>query len=254
MGTALLQGWIKKFSGLNITVIEPNAVPDLPQVKHLASADQLPPLFSPTIVVLAVKPQVMEEACNLISPKLETGVPVLSIAAGKTLSYYESIFGSDRPLIRVMPNTPAAIGHGISVLCANTSATPTHRHLATDLLGAVGQVSWIEDENLMNAITAVSGSGPAYVFLLIEELAEAGVRAGLPDALAMNLARQTVIGSAYLAEAEKETPASTLRQNVTSPGGTTEAALKVLMGENGLKVILDKAVSAAVKRGRDLAG
>jgi pyrroline-5-carboxylate reductase len=254
MGTALLQGWIKNFPGLGITVIEPNEVPHLPQVNHLISAELLPPSFSPAIAVLAVKPQIMKEACGFIKSRLAAEVPVLSIAAGKPLSFYEEIFGPSRPVIRAMPNTPAAIGHGISVLCANAEVTPEHKHLATGLLEAVGHVSWIEDERLMDAVTAVSGSGPAYVFLLIEELAKAGVSAGLPETLAMNLARQTVIGSAYLAEAEKDTPVSTLRQNVTSPGGTTEAALNILMGDDGFRKILDEAVSAAVARGKELAG
>lgn len=254
MGAALLQGWVKKIPGLRVTVIEPNAVPDLPQVSHLVSAEYLPSSFAPAIAVLAVKPQIMKEACGLLQSRLAVDVPVLSIAAGKSLPFYADIFGSARPLIRAMPNTPAAIGHGMSVLCANAEATPEHKNLATGLLEAVGHVSWIEDESLMDAITAVSGSGPAYVFLLIEELAKAGARAGLSEELSMTLARQTVIGSAYLAEAERTASASTLRQNVTSPGGTTEAALKILMGENGFEKILGEAISAAVTRSRELAG
>ena len=253
MGTALVRGWQKKFPTLDLTIIEPNDIPAFPNSTHLKSADDLPHGFDPTIVVLAVKPQIMREACDVLNLKLAPGVPILSIAAGKSLAQYATIFGLNRPVIRAMPNTPAAIGHGISVMCANAEITPIHRHLATDLLGAVGVVSWIDDESLMDAVTAVSGSGPAYVFLLIEELANAGEKAGLPAELAKTLARQTVIGSAHLAAAEIGIAPATLRENVTSPGGTTEAALKVLMSENGLSKVLTDAVTAATKRGKELA-
>ena len=254
MGGAMLDGWLARgLPAADIVVAEPvEAIrPRHAGVRVVSSSAEVEE--TPEIVVLAVKPQIMREACDVLNLKLAPGVPILSIAAGKSLAQYATIFGLNRPVIRAMPNTPAAIGHGISVMCANAEITPIHRHLATDLLGAVGVVSWIDDESLMDAVTAVSGSGPAYVFLLIEELANAGEKAGLPAELAKTLARQTVIGSAHLAAAEIGIAPATLRENVTSPGGTTEAALKVLMSENGLSKVLTDAVTAATKRGKELA-
>jgi pyrroline-5-carboxylate reductase len=151
-----------------------------------------------------------------------------------------------------MPNTPAAIGRGIAVACANASVSALQRALCDRLLGAVGEVAWVEDEGLLDPVTAVSGSGPAYVFLLIESLAEAGVASGLPAALAMKLARATVAGSGELARLSTE-DAAQLRRNVTSPGGTTEAALKILLGQDGLAPLLKRAIAAATERSRQLA-
>jgi pyrroline-5-carboxylate reductase len=152
-----------------------------------------------------------------------------------------------------MPNTPAAIGRGITVACPNAKVTPRQRKLASDLLAAIGTVEWVGDENLMDAVTAVSGSGPAYVFLLAEALAQAGIAAGLPQDLAVRLARETVTGSGELLH-QSPLDAATLRQNVTSPGGTTAAALAVLMGQGGLAQLMNRAVAAATARSRELAG
>ena len=253
MGAALLQGWLTAIPDLSVTVIEPNSVPSDPRVRHLREARELEDDVSPTLCVLAVKPQIMDEACAILKDKLLGTTPILSIAAGKTLSYFAQVFGPSAPVIRSMPNTPAAIGHGMTVACANAHVDDTTTALATKLLQAVGKVEWTQDESLMDAVTAVSGSGPAYVFLLIEELAKAGIIAGLPEDLAITLARQTVIGSARLAEAESEIPAATLRQNVTSPNGTTAAALQVLMSPEGLSPLMAKAVEAATQRSRELA-
>ncbi len=253
MGSALVRGWLQEFRNLHITIIEPSPVRTETNIVHLTAADQLEAGFDPDIVVLAVKPQMMDEACATLKEKLSPAAPLLSIAAGKPLAYFSGVFGTSRPVIRSMPNTPAAIGHGVTVACANLNVSKDTKALATSLLKAVGLVEWIEDEGLMDAVTAVSGSGPAYVFLLIEEMAAAGVKAGLPADLAMTLARQTVIGSARLAEFEETHAASELRQNVTSPNGTTAAALEILMGDEGLKLLMEKAVAAATNRGRELA-
>jgi pyrroline-5-carboxylate reductase len=176
----------------------------------------------------------------------------LSIAAGKTLGFFGRVLGPEAALVRAMPNTPAAIGRGIAVACANPVATPAQRALAERLLAAVGEVGWVEDERLIDAVTALSGSGPAYVFLLIECLAKAGVAAGLPAAFAARLARATVAGAGELAQRSGESAAQ-LRENVTSPGGTTRAALDVLMAPDGLEPLLTRAVLAAAKRSRELA-
>jgi len=180
------------------------------------------------------------------------GAVFVSIAAGKTITNFEEMLGSDAAIIRIMPNTPAAIRRGISVACANASVSDAARDRVSCMLGAVGELAWIEDENLMDAVTAVSGSGPAYVFLLAECMAAAGIKAGLPEELAIALARATVSGSGELIRQSVET-VGTLRQNVTSPGGTTEAALGVLMADDGLQKLMDTAIAAAAKRSEELA-
>ena len=185
--------------------------------------------------------------------RVQPGTVFLSIAAGKPLRYFAAALGADAAVVRAMPNTPAAIGRGMTVLCANDRAGREDRAVCGALMAAVGEVAWIDDEALMDAVTAVSGSGPAYVFYLIECLAEAAVVAGLPAALAARLARQTVLGAAELARQSDAAPA-TLRENVASPGGTTEAALKVLMGAAGLQPLLTHAVAVAAQRSRELAG
>ncbi|MBV8653125.1 MAG: pyrroline-5-carboxylate reductase, partial [Alphaproteobacteria bacterium] len=181
-----------------------------------------------------------------------SGAVFLSIAAGKTLGYFARHVGDDAAVVRAMPNTPAAIGRGISVACPNARASAEQIALCDRLLAAVGEVGWVDDERLIDAVTGVSGSGPAYVFLLIECLAKAGVAAGLSEELAMRLARATVAGAGELARQSGE-PASVLRQNVTSPNGTTLAALNVLMAADGLEPLMTKAVAAATQRSRELA-
>jgi pyrroline-5-carboxylate reductase len=177
---------------------------------------------------------------------------VLSIAAGTVIARFEAAFGEGTPIVRAMPNTPAAIGQGVTALVANRHVSPAQKELCSALMAAVGAVHWIADEELMHAITAMSGGGPAYLFLLIESLAKAGIASGLPAELAWPLARGTVAGSGALA-AQSEEPAEVLRQNVTSSGGTTQAALAVLMAEDGLQPLFDRAIAAATRRSRELA-
>lgn len=254
MGGALLAGWLDRgIAPDDVVVIRPSAgaaSASLP-VRQYAAPDLLPADFSPDIVLLAVKPQMMEGALPPYR-RFEDAV-FLSIAAGKTLAYFEARLGDGKRVVRAMPNTPAAVRRGITVATANSRVNPAERALCGDLLAAVGEIAWVEEESQIDAVTALSGSGPAYVFLLVESLTAAGIAAGLPEELAARLARATVVGSGELLRLSPETPA-TLRQNVTSPGGTTFAALQVLMGEGGLTPLLTEAVAAAARRSRELAG
>lgn len=250
MGSALLAGWLKGgLPATSVWVRDPNPSDWLKvQGVHLNAA--LP--GAPAIVLIAVKPQMMAEALPALAGLGGGDTLFLSVAAGTTISTYEAVLGVASPIIRAMPNTPAAIGRGITAICGNARAGEAHLALAEALLSAVGQVVRLEGEHQMDAVTAVSGSGPAYVFHLIEALAAAGAAEGLPPALAMRLAKATVAGAGALAEASDEDPAR-LRINVTSPGGTTAAALKVLMDEGrGFPALLKEAVHAAAERGREL--
>ncbi len=255
MGGAMLEGWLGGASAQRFVVVEPSgaaAFAGRPGVELHQSAMGLDLDLRPDVIVLAVKPQMMDEAIRHYPRFVGPSTVFLSIAAGKTLAYFARHLGEEACIVRAMPNTPAAIGRGITVGCANGNVSPAQIALCDKLLAAVGEVAWVEDEGLIDAVTAVSGSGPAYVFLLIECLARAGVAQGLPEELAMRLARATVAGAGELARRSSE-PASVLRQNVTSPGGTTQAALQVLMGEQGLDPLLMKAVAAATNRSRELA-
>ena len=250
MGSAMLEGWLKGgLAAQGVWVLDPQPSDWLAaQGVHLNEA--LPP--SPAIVLIAVKPQMMAAALPQLAPMGGGATLFLSVAAGTTIASYEQALGTTTPIVRAMPNTPAAIGRGITAITGNAHATPDHMALAETLLLAVGQVVRLAGEHQMDAVTAVSGSGPAYVFHLIEALAAAGAAEGLPPALAMQLARATVAGAGALAEAATESPAQ-LRVNVTSPGGTTAAALAVLMDEDqGFAPLLRKAVHAAAERGRAL--
>ncbi len=253
MGSALLRGWLTSGMKAVFHVVEPYGLPQefagVSSIHHHAEAKDAP---ASDVYILAVKPQVMDEACRAL--KAPNDSLVLSIAAGQTIAGFEKRFGTAMAIIRTMPNTPAAIGKGITVAVANPNVNSEQKDMATRLLRAAGQVEWLDDEGLMDAVTAVSGSGPAYVFLMIEALGVAGEKAGLPKDLAMKLARQTVIGAAALAEADGDTDAMTLRRNVTSPGGTTEAALKVLMEDGRLQALMNEAVLVAERRGKELAG
>lgn len=258
MGGALLGGWLNRgVKPANVTVVEPNAGPladfKTRGVSILADAAGLPPNFDPAVVLLAVKPQMMDGALPPYRRFVRPGTVFLSIAAGKTIAYFRRMLGDDAVLVRAMPNTPAAVGRGITVACAGSKATKAQCDLCHQLLEAVGEVAWVDNEGLIDPVTAVSGGGPAYVFLLIECLAEAGVAAGLPADLAMRLARATVSGAGELARLSPE-PAAVLRQNVTSPNGTTFEALKILMAPDGLQPMMTKAIAAATKRSRALAG
>ena len=250
MGSAMLAGWLK--GGLpadRVWVLDPHPSDWLlARGVHLNAG--LPE--APAIVLIAVKPQMMAEAPPALKALGGGATLFVSVAAGTTIASYETALGAGTPIIRAMPNTPAAIGKGITAICGNPQAREAHLDLAEALLKAVGQVVRLEGEHQMDAVTAVSGSGPAYVFHLIETLAAGGVAEGLPEALALRLAKATVAGAGALAEAAGEDPGQ-LRVNVTSPGGTTAAALAVLMDERrGFPALLKEAVHAAAERGREL--
>jgi pyrroline-5-carboxylate reductase len=255
MGGALLAGWRRSIPDARIVVVEPHlpsrGMPS--DIEAVADADQLPADFSPDAVILAIKPQMMEQALPAYA-QLAGRSLFLSIAAGKPLAYFQERLGPSAAIVRAMPNTPAAVGCGISVAIANRHVNPQQKSMAQALLAAVGDVAWADDEALMDAVTAVSGSGPAYVFLLTETLARAGELSGLPADLAMRLARSVVIGSGELLRQSHES-AEQLRRNVTSPKGTTQAALDELMapGPTGLAALMQKAVAAAANRSRELA-
>jgi len=222
-------------------------------VRLVSGPEDLPADIRPALVLFAIKPQVMDAALPDYARFNAPGAVFLSIAAGKSIGFFEAALGADAAVVRAMPNTPAAVGRGMTVLTANRKVSKSQRDVCGGLLAAVGETAWVEDEGLLDAVTAVSGGGPAYVFLLIECLAEAGVAAGLPADLAMQIARATVAGAGELVHQASE-PASKLRENVTSPGGTTLEALKVLMAENGLQPLMTRAIAAATKRSRELAG
>lgn len=258
MGSALLRGWLSSGQVKHVYVLDPGGLPeefedeaptrityyDKPEM----FAGARPPV---SVFVIAVKPQIMDEVCHAVKKAVSVDALVLSIAAGQTIARFENYFGATQPIVRSMPNTPAAIAQGITVCCPNTHVTASQKICADALLKAVGHVEWVSDENLLDAVTAVSGSGPAYIFLLIEAMAAAGAKAGLNLDFAMKLARQTVIGSAALAGADPS-PAEILRKNVTSPGGTTAAALDVLMAPSGMQNLFDKAIAAATARSKEL--
>ncbi len=255
MGSAMLDGWLARgLKPKQIVVIEPH--PATP-VKALARRGlKLNPKGKPAAadaVVIAVKPQTASEAVPQLGPYIGKTTLVVSIMAGRTIGFLERSLPSGAAIVRAMPNTPAAIGRGISVAVANAHVSTRQRKQASDLLAAIGKVEWVSDEVLMDAVTALSGSGPAYVFLLAEAMASAGIAAGLPPALATRLAQETVAGSGELLH-RSNLDAATLRENVTSPGGTTAAALEVLMGPNGFDQILTRAIDAATRRSRELAG
>ena len=251
MGSAMLAGWLSNgLSPQHVHVIDPAPSDWLTQTNvHLNQ----PLPTAPAVVLIAVKPQMMGAALPTLQKMGNGDTLFLSVAAGISTQTYEEILGPQTPIIRAMPNTPAAIGRGITALIGNARTTPAQMDLAETLLKAVGQTLRLTDESQMDAVTAVSGSGPAYVFHLIETLAAAGVAQGLPPAMAMQLAKATVGGAGQLAEDSPDDPAQ-LRINVTSPGGTTQAALHVLMDpDTGFPALLHKAVKAAADRSKELA-
>jgi pyrroline-5-carboxylate reductase len=253
MGGAMLAGWLAQ--GLDagqVAVIEPQ--PSAEIIALLAKGIRVNPspedVGAVATLVVALKPQMFREAGSMLRSFAGASTLVVSIMAGTTIASLEEVCGGS--VVRAMPNTPAAIGRGITVAVAAKNVSAAQRAVADALLRATGSVEWVDDENLMDAVTAVSGSGPAYIFLLAEELARAGVEAGLPVELATKLARETVAGSAELLH-RSDAPSATLRQNVTSPGGTTAAALEVLMGPDGMQSLLTRAVAAATRRSKELA-
>jgi pyrroline-5-carboxylate reductase len=253
MGGALLAGWLDRgVKPADIRVVEPAPVAEK-RVAVVKTADAVPHEFKPDVVVFAVKPQGMDAIVPAYRRFAEAGAVTLSIAAGKTIASFVKHLGERAAIVRSMPNTPAAVRRGITVACASASVSSAQRATCQSLLEAVGEVAWVENEALLDPVTAVSGSGPAYVFLLIECLEKAGVEAGLPAPLAAKLARAAVTGSGELARLSEESAAK-LRENVTSPGGTTAAALEILMGKDGLAALMTRAVAAATRRSRELAG
>lgn len=256
MGGAMLEGWLARGLAPGKTwVVEPAGAPDLAAkgIHVVAELAAVPVDLDPAAVIVAVKPQTMDKVLPLLAKLVTARSLVLSIAAGKRIALFEAALGRAVPVVRAMPNTPAAVGRGMTVLVGGAAAGPAERELAGKLCAAVGSIGWVEDEGLIDVVTALSGGGPAYVFLLIEVLAKAGVASGLDPDLAMRLARETVTGSGELARRSTE-PADQLRRNVTSPAGTTERALNVLMAEDGLQPLFDKAIAAATARSRELAG
>jgi pyrroline-5-carboxylate reductase len=253
MGGAMLSGWLAQgIDPRHVAVVEPHPSDEITSL--VTNGVRLNPSPKDTgtaaTLVVALKPQMFREAEAMLKSFTGPATLVVSIMAGTTIASISEVCGGS--VVRAMPNTPAAIGRGITVAVAADNVSATQRAVADALLRATGSVEWISDEHLMDAVTAVSGSGPAYIFLLAEELARAGVEAGLPVELATKLARETVAGSGELLH-RSELASATLRQNVTSPGGTTAAALEVLMGPDGMQPLLTRAVAAATRRSKELA-
>ncbi|GLK67797.1 pyrroline-5-carboxylate reductase [Hansschlegelia plantiphila] len=257
MGGALLDGWLAR--GLDpktAFVIDP-ALPDVAVEKlerlGCTVGPQAGQLSNPVAILVAVKPQMAKAALPAAAAFAGPGTVIISIMAGTTLSTLGRGLAERQAIVRAMPNTPAAVGRGVTGCVAGAHVTADQRALTDRLLTAVGDVVWVEEEALIDAVTGVSGSGPAYVFLMVEALARAGVSAGLPADLAQTLARKTVEGSGVLLSQSAEPP-EVLRKNVTSPNGTTAAALDVLMADDGLAPLMERAVAAATRRAKELAG
>jgi pyrroline-5-carboxylate reductase len=258
MGEALLRGWLA--AGLEptrVAILEPAPSPS---IKEFAARLAIPlnpvrgALKAPDVLFLAIKPQTLEAAAPDLAPLAGAETLVVSILAGKRIADLTARLPNARAFARVMPNTPAAVGRGASAGFVSPAASARQRAWAQSLMGAVGVFEWVADEALIDSVTALSGSGPAYVFALVEAMAEAGEKLGLSAALAMKLARATVEGAGELMHREPAVPASKLRENVTSPGGTTAAALAVLRAEGGLPALMTRAAAAAHKRAGELAG
>ncbi|HEV3184932.1 MAG TPA: pyrroline-5-carboxylate reductase [Xanthobacteraceae bacterium] len=256
MGSAMLDGWLGLgLAPARVAVIEPEPSPEIAALaaRGLKLNPDRHAVRDPAVIVIAVKPQVAGEVVPATASWVGPSSVVVSIMAGQRLASLERALPGGTAVVRSMPNTPAAVGRGITVAVANPQVTAPQRDLAGRLLAAIGAVEWVADEAMLDAVTAVSGSGPAYVFLLAETLAQAGAAAGLPPDLAGRLARATVAGSGELLY-RSTLDAETLRRNVMSPGGTTVAALEVLMDKDGLAPLMRRAVAAATRRSRELAG
>jgi len=254
MGSALLRGWLAKGLG-PVAVVETSPSSELRKlakrgVTLLKSIDDAPAKVR--ALVIALKPQILKTEAARLKAIASSGAPVISIAAGSSIKLMKAAWGKSARIIRAMPNTPGAIGEGISALYAPPDVAAKDRKLAEVLLAALGETVWVKRETDIDAVTAVSGSGPAYAFLMVEALAAAAQAVGLPADVALRLARKTVIGSGALLKADPS-PAEQLRKNVTSPGGTTEAALRMLMAKDGLAPLIKRAVMAARKRAKELA-
>ncbi len=258
MGGALLQGWLRLgLKGSACTVLDPSISEEILQLGRTNGIKFNPDLHDikpPDVLVLAIKPQILSSASPDLAIIASSQTIVISVLAGKTLADLHASMPYAGGIIRAMPNTPAAIGQGITGAFAGTSITSNGLEMATTLLQAIGKVEWLKDEDQIDAVTAVSGSGPAYVFYLVECLEKAAIEVGLPPEIARHFARATLEGSGQLLAHMPNTTPQTLRQNVTSPGGTTAAALDILMAEDGLETLIIRAVHAAKNRARQLAG
>lgn len=253
MGSAMLEGWLALgLAPKAVTVIEPNPSPELLALARRGISVNPEKAGPQSVLIVAVKPQVAADVLRQVAPLAGEHTLAVSVMAGKTLAFLQAALPKAK-IVRAMPNTPAAIGRGITVAVPGQGVTAAQRDIAQRLLAATGSVEWVEDEVLMDAVTAVSGSGPAYVFLLAEAMASAGKAAGLPHDLAEKLARETISGAGELMRLSDQ-HASILRKNVTSPGGTTAAALEVLMTPDGLERLMKQAIAAAAARSRELAG
>ncbi|HWY62212.1 MAG TPA: pyrroline-5-carboxylate reductase [Rhizomicrobium sp.] len=253
MGSALLKGWIGQGIG-PVTVVEPKPSTDiraLAKAKKIALVAALPMSRRFSVCVVAIKPQVLKDEAPLLADFAGAGALMISIAAGADTKRLFQAWGKKARIVRAMPNTPGAIGQGVTGLYAAKTASAADRKRATSLLSALGQTVWVSKEEWVDGVTALSGSGPAYLFLMAEALTEAGVAEGLPRALSEKLARATVAGAGALLAADKS-GAAKLREAVTSPGGTTAAALEVLMASDGLSALMRRAVHAARKRAEQL--
>ena len=256
MGGAMLEGWLAGGADpTHIAALDPSPPPEMKALlqRHgIRLNPDVATIKDAEVVIIAVKPQLMEDVLPGIAALKASKPLVLSVAAGKTIASFERHFGADAAVIRTIPNTPAAVGRGITAMASNANVSPAQLALARTLLEAVGEVVTVDNEAMIDAVTAVSGSGPAYVFYLTECLAAAGEKIGLPKELATQLARATVAGSGELMR-QSGTDAAVLRQNVTSPKGTTYEALQVLMADDGMGPLFEKAVAAALRRSRELA-
>ena len=255
MGGAMLAGWLERGAG-EVVVVEPYAGATAAfagRVTSCTEVGQIPPGFTPAAMVLAIKPQQAEAALPTLAHFAPAGTLVVSIMAGKTVAGIADGLGGKAAVVRAMPNTPAAVRQGFTCAYAGPAVSTTQRELADRLLSAIGETAWLEEEGLLDAVTAVSGGGPAYVFLLAELLEAAAIEQGLPPELARRMARRTVAGSGALLAASAEDSAQ-LRRNVTSPKGTTERALNVLMASDAWPRLVSQAIGAATARSRELAG
>jgi pyrroline-5-carboxylate reductase len=257
MGGAMLDGWLATgMSPRGVTILDPHPSPDAVSTAKAHGMQLNPPLGHvppASAIILAIKPQMLDAAQAVLKHLVQPGSLVISILAGKTIADIAQRMEGNRAIVRAMPNLPASVRRGVTAACADASVTPGQKAMADALLKGVGKVEWIADESLIDAVTAVSGSGPAYVFHMVEALAEAGRAAGLPSDLAERLARATIEGAGEMLY-KSDLPPGVLRQNVTSPGGTTAAALGELMAENGLTPLMRRAVAAAKRRAEELAG
>jgi pyrroline-5-carboxylate reductase len=255
MGSALLQGWLKLgLEPARVHVLDPAPSPELQAFCAARGVKLGAPAMPPEVLVLAIKPQTLASAALGLAPLTAPTTLVISILAGKTLKTLAEHLPSAGAFVRAMPNLPAAIGAGITGAVADPAVTPAQRQKAQALLAAGGRVEWLGEEDLIDAVTAVSGSGPAYVFYLAECLAEAGIAQGLPPTVAEQLARATIEGAGALLAALPEATAAKLRADVTSPGGTTEAALAELKGGDAFAELIGRAVAAARRRAQQLSG